>query len=233
MPPSLRIEQPPGQRPILSADIPSTTEWRRALEEIYHGRNIFSFTSGQGIPLQEQELWVVGRGIVQLNTLHPCGDEVLVGIALPSMPFGLHFTSLDPYLAIALTDVALIRFTIAEVEQSPQLTASIYRHLKRRLQQTETLLSLVSNRRVEERLKQMLLLLQREIGHPVPGGVKIALRLTHQHLANAISSTRVTVTRALGLLQEEGWLWIDRDRHIIVAEPAVASDASPRSTPGG
>lgn len=233
MPPSLRIEQQTGQRPDLSADALSTTEWRRALEEIYHGRNTFSFASGQGIPLHDQELWVVGRGIVQLNTLHACGDEVLVGLALPSMPFGLSLTTLDPYVAIALTDAALIRFTLAEIEQSPQLTASIYRHLKRRLQQTETLLSLVSNRRVEERLKQMLLLLQREIGHPVPGGVKISLRLTHQHLANAISSTRVTVTRALGQLQEEGWLWIDKDRQIIVSDPGAASGPSYRPTPVG
>jgi len=44
------------------------------------------------------------------------------------------------------------------------------------------------------------------------------VRLTHQHLANAISSTRVTVTRALGQLQEEGWLFIDRNRYIVITD---------------
>ncbi|MFO0303107.1 MAG: helix-turn-helix domain-containing protein, partial [Pseudanabaena sp.] len=41
-------------------------------------------------------------------------------------------------------------------------------------------------------------------------------RFTHQHLASAISSTRVTVTRAMKLLQDEGWLKIDRDRYIVL-----------------
>ena len=62
------------------------------------------------------EVWVVCRGVVQLNTLHPSGDEVLVGFAVQAMPFGFPLTSLEPYQAIALSDVDLMRFTIIELE---------------------------------------------------------------------------------------------------------------------
>jgi CRP-like cAMP-binding protein len=109
-----------------------------------------------------------------------------------------------------------MRFTIIELEQSPALYQGILQHLNRRLQQTEALLALVSNKRVEERLRQILLLLKQEVGLPVEGGTRLTVRLTHQHLASAISSTRVTVTRAMKLLQDEGWLKVDRDRHIIL-----------------
>ncbi|MBD0311176.1 MAG: helix-turn-helix domain-containing protein [Microcoleus sp. T1-bin1] len=38
------------------------------------------------------------------------------------------------------------------------------------------------------------------------------IRLTHQDIANAICTTRVTVTRMLGKLQRQGL--INRDRHL-------------------
>jgi CRP-like cAMP-binding protein len=110
-----------------------------------------------------------------------------------------------------------MRFTLIELEQSPQLDHGILQHLNRRLQHTEALLALVSNKRVEERLRQILLLLKQEVGIPVDGGTRLTIRFTHQHLASAISSTRVTVTRAMKLLQDEGWLKVDRDRYIVLA----------------
>ncbi|WP_425216923.1 Crp/Fnr family transcriptional regulator [Tumidithrix helvetica] len=206
---------------LLNSEAAFRFDWRRSLEEIYRGRNLSFFESSQSIPMHSHEVWVVCRGVVQLSTLHPSGDEVLVGLAFQSMPFGLPLTMLEPYQAIALSDVDLMRFTMAEIEESPELSLSIFRHLNRRLQQAEAMLALVSNKRVEDRLREILLFLKKEVGQPTDGGMRLSIRLTHQHLANAISSTRVTVTRALGQLQADGWLWIDRDRHIVIAEEAV------------
>jgi CRP-like cAMP-binding protein len=194
----------------------SVTDWRRSLEEIYRGHTMHTYKRGQIIPMYPHKVWVVCRGVVQLNTLHPSGDEVLVGLAMQAMPFGLPLTNLEPYQAISLSDVDLIQFTLIELEQSPQLYHDILQHLNRRLQQTEAMLALVSNKRVEERLRQILLLLKQEVGIPIDGGTRLTVRLTHQHLASAISSTRVTVTRAMKLLQDEGWLKIDRDRYIVL-----------------
>jgi CRP-like cAMP-binding protein len=193
-------------------------DWRRWLEEIYRDRPLHPFEAGQSIPLYPHEIWVVSRGVVQLNTLHASGDEVLLGLVCPSMPFGLPLTTLEPYQAVALSDADLMRLTVTEVEQSPQLSKGIVRHLVRRMQQTEALLALVNQRRVEDRLRQFLRLLQREVGQETPAGTRLTVRLTHQHLANAIGSTRVTVTRALGQFQDAGWLSIDRSRHIVIHE---------------
>jgi CRP-like cAMP-binding protein len=193
-------------------------EWRKMLEEIYQGRSLYPFLNSQEIPLYSHVIWVVCRGVVQLSTLHPSGDEVLLGFVSQSMPFGSSFSLLEPYQAIALSDVDLMRFTLTEVEQSPQLSLEIFRNLRRRLQQSEALLALVNHRRVEDRLRQLLLLLKREIGQSTEGGTRLTVRLTHQHLASVIGSTRVTITRALGQLQEEGWLTIDQHRHIVLLE---------------
>jgi CRP-like cAMP-binding protein len=42
------------------------------------------------------------------------------------------------------------------------------------------------------------------------------IRLTHQDLAAVCSTTRVTITRMLGKLQEEGKIVIDYKNHIIL-----------------
>lgn len=189
---------------------------RQLLEQLYRERTLQPFRTGQTIPLRPNELWVVCRGVVILNTLHPTGDEALLGVATPSMPFGLPLTWITPYNAIALTDVDLLPLSVAEIERSPALCQGLFRHLSRRLQQAEAFLALSGCRRVEERLKQLLILLQHEVGQPAQQGTRLHIRLTHQQLANAIGTTRVTVTRLIGQLKQEGWLAIDAKRHIIL-----------------
>ena len=194
---------------------------RQFLEELYHGRDLSSFRAGQNIPMNPNVVLVVCRGVVQLSTLYQSGDEALLGLAGPSMPFGLPLTLIYPYQATALSDVDLMGLTIAEIDQSPTLAQEIGRHTVRRLRQTEAMLAMAGYRRVEDRLRQLLLLLQMEVGQPVAEGTRISIRLTHQHLASAIGTTRVTVTRLLGQLRGEGQLIVDANRHIILPAGVV------------
>ncbi|MBF2025249.1 MAG: Crp/Fnr family transcriptional regulator [Oscillatoriales cyanobacterium C42_A2020_001] len=196
--------------------VPPQRDLRNFLEEVYHERHLQAFRAGQTIPLNSQDIWIVCRGVVQLSTLYPNGDEALLGLACSSMPFGLPLSLIYPYQAIALSDVDLMCLTLAEVQQSPALSQEIFQHLTRRLRQAEAMLAMAGCRRVEERLRQLLLLLQMEIGQPTVEGTRLNVRLTHQHLASAIGTTRVTVTRLLGKLKEEGWLRLDKERHIVL-----------------
>ncbi|MBF2002031.1 MAG: Crp/Fnr family transcriptional regulator [Synechococcales cyanobacterium C42_A2020_086] len=206
-----------------SLEASSNPDLRQILEELYRSRNLQPYRSGQTIRMLPDEILVVCRGVVQLGTLYDSGDEALLGLACPSMPFGLPLSFIRPYQASALTDVDLLRLTLSEVEQSPELAQSIFRHLTRRLQQTEAVLAMVGYRRVEDRLRHLLLLLKEEVGQPASTGTRLSIRLTHQQLANAIGTTRVTVTRLLSQLQEEGWLVVDHNRHIILPAHAKAA----------
>ena len=42
------------------------------------------------------------------------------------------------------------------------------------------------------------------------------MRLTHQDLANLLGTTRVTVTRFIGQLRDQGWLEVEYSRHVVV-----------------
>lgn len=189
---------------------------RQILETLYQGRTLHPYATGQAIALAADEILIVCRGIVQLGTLYDNGDEALLGLACPSMPFGIPLTLIRPYQAQALTDVDVMRLKLYEIEQSPELALGIFRQATRRIQQSEAMLALVGHRRVEERLRHFLLLLKQQVGQPVGSGTRLTVRLTHQQLANAIGTTRVTVTRLLSQLKDEGWLAIDGSRHMII-----------------
>ncbi|HAA27475.1 MAG TPA: hypothetical protein DCE56_07060 [Cyanobacteria bacterium UBA8553] len=189
------------------------------------GRRLHFFAKGEEIPLVSQGIWQVGRGIVQLSTLCQNGEEVWLGWAEPSTFFCLWFSHLKIYQATALSDVHLTWFSLAEINASPRLTQIILPQVVRRMRQTEALLAIAGQRRVEDRLQYLLLLMKQEIGQPVEEGTRLSVRLTHQNLANAIGTTRVTITRLLSKLRGAGEIIIDRDRHIIIKHDSLKNVA--------
>jgi CRP-like cAMP-binding protein len=123
---------------------------------------------------------------------------------------------LETYQAKALSDVYLRWYPIAEIEATPKLSQWVLTQVVRRLHQTETLLAIAGLKRVDERLEELLKLLSQEMGQPIAEGIRISVRLTHQMLANAIGTTRVTITRLLGDLQIKGRISFDGDRHLVI-----------------
>jgi CRP-like cAMP-binding protein len=196
-------------------------DWRQLLEDLYQGRNVTTIKSGQFITMQSHEVLIVCRGVVQLSTLYPNGDEGIIGLICPSMPFGPPLSQMTPYEAIALTDVVLMRVHIMEIEQSPRLAQSLFKELIRRLQQTEMLLAIAGYRRVDDRLRQLLELLRQEIGQVTHQGTRLSVRLTHQQIAGLIGTTRVTITRLLREFRDEGWISFDSTRHVLFPNTAA------------
>lgn len=186
--------------------------------EFQDSRRLHFYAKGDKIPIIAQGVWQVCQGVVQLSMLCQNGEEVWLGWAEPSMFFGRWFSLLSAYQATALSDVNLIWFSLDEINTSPRLAQMILPQITHRIRQTEALLAIAGQRRVEDRLQHLLLLMQQEMGQPVPEGTRIRIRLTHQNLANAIATTRVTVTRLLNKLKNQGKISFDRDRHIIVKQ---------------
>lgn len=205
---------------MLSSITADTTNPRHSLEELYRDRKLYTFKAGEFLRMEPQEIWITCRGVVQLSVFHASGDQVLLGLAGPSMPFGLPFSALDSYYAMALTPVDLLRLSLSDLEASPALAQGLFQHLGRRLRQTEAILATSNYRRVEDRLRHLLFLLKHEVGQPTLNGTRLGVKLTHQQLASAIGTSRVTVTRLLGKLRQQHWIEFDRSRHIVVMADA-------------
>ena len=206
----------------------------RAIQEISQdqyseGRRLHFYDRGETIPMVAQGFWQVYRGVAQLSKLHPSGDETLLGWAKPSTFLGMRLTEVEAYQARALSEIYLKWYPLSEIESYPNLAYSVLTQVMRRLEQAEALLAIAGLRKVEERLRELLRMLKQEMGQPIPGGTRLQVRLTHQTLANAIRTTRVTVTRLLGDFQRQGLIALDSDRHLIILD---AIDIASNSKPG-
>ncbi len=175
------------------------------------------YAKAEIIPLGSSDIWLVCRGLVKLTTMNETGEEVLVGLAGPSMLFGSSLTSLPTYQAIALSqDTELVCISLSELATSPALAQALLPHISKRLRQTEALLAISGKRQVKERLNYLLLWLEQEIGQTVAQGTRLSVRLTHQELADACCTTRVTITRLLSSFQKQGKITFDSEHRMIL-----------------
>ncbi len=179
-------------------------------------RRLHFYDRGEKIPLIAQGIWQVCRGVVQLGTFELSGKETLLGWVQPLNFFGLWLTSIETYQAQALSDVYLKWYALSEIENSPHLSQTILHQVVNRIRQSEALLAIAGLQRVEARLIELIRLLAKEMGQPIDNGTRLSVRFTHQNLANAINTTRVTITRLLGDLQRQNLISFDGDRHLII-----------------
>lgn len=179
-------------------------------------RRLHFYEKGEEIPLISQGIWQVNRGVVQLVKFNHQGEETSLGWVQSDNYFGVWLTSLDSFQAKALSDVYLLWYSLVEIEKNADLAQKILSQVVKRLRQSEELLAIAGLKRVEDRLIKLLKLLGKEIGEKKESNVRLKVRFTHQNLANAIGTTRVTVTRLLGDLQKQGLISLDSTRHILL-----------------
>jgi PAS domain S-box-containing protein len=186
--------------------------------DLFNTRPIHKHSKGETIPLNPLVIWYVCQGLVKLSTYSETGEELLIGLATAGMVFGSSLTSLNIYQATALSDVELVSIYASEIAASPNLSHTLLPKINQRLQQTESFLVICGKRRVQERLQHLLQLLKREVGETVPEGTRLSVRFTHEDIASACCTTRVTITRLMGKLQEEGVISFDLKKHIILKD---------------
>ncbi len=197
-------------------EIPEPQQPESTNFDLRENRSIFQHCKGETITLNPSEIFYVCQGLVKLSTFCETGEEVLTGLAGEKMVFGSSLTSLQTYQATALTDVDLVSIDVAEIAQSPALSHRLLPKFNQRLRQTESFLAIYGRQRVQDRLHYLFLLLKQEIGQSVPEGTRLNVRLTHEEIASACCTTRVTITRLMGKLQQEGVIRFDSKKHIIL-----------------
>jgi CRP-like cAMP-binding protein len=197
-----------------SSQTPSFVE---LLEASYEKRSLVHLPAGSRVPLLKKSVWLVVRGMVKLSAISVQGDELLLGLAGPNEPFGDPLSNVEVYEATTLCESDLLCLTCDEIAASPHLAMALLQGMGVRYRQSEAMLGLLGLRRIEDRVRGFLELLANDYGQPCDQGLRLNIKLTHQELASALSTTRVTVTRVLGSLKDEGWLQIDGQRRLVIA----------------
>jgi CRP-like cAMP-binding protein len=109
---------------------------------------------------------------------------------------------------------------MAFLREHPDAAIVLIRMVVRRLTEaTQDVVDLATQDSVG-RLAKRLVDLSSEHGRPAAGGTQIELELTQDELARWTGATRETVSRALRLMRQLGWVATDR-RTITVLDPAA------------
>ncbi|MDA0291987.1 MAG: global nitrogen regulator NtcA [Cyanobacteria bacterium] len=174
-----------------------------------------------------ERVYLLKRGAVRLSRVYETGEEITVALLRENSLFGVLSLLTGQksdrfYHSIAFTRVDLISAPATSVRQAIEKDARVglllLQGLSSRILQTETMIETLTHRDMSSRLVSFLLVLCRDFGMPGTRGITIDLKLSHQAIAEAIGSTRVTITRLLGDLRNDGLVEIDRKR-ITVFDP--------------
>lgn len=178
-----------------------------------------------------ERVYFLLRGAVKLSRVYEAGEEITVALLRENSVFGVLSLITGQradrfYHAVAFTPVELLSVPIEQVEKAltdnPDLSMLMLRGLSSRILQTEMMIETLAHRDMGSRLVSFLLILCRDFGTPTQEGIMIDLKLSHQAIAEAIGSTRVTVTRLLGDLRQEKMISIHKKK-ITVHNPVTLS----------
>lgn len=176
-----------------------------------------------------ERVYFLLKGAVKLSRVYEAGEEITVALLRENSVFGVlslitGHRSDRFYHAVAFTPVELLSVPIEQVEKAlredPELPMVLLRGLSSRILQTEMMIETLAHRDMGSRLVSFLLILCRDFGVPSPSGITIDLKLSHQAIAEAIGSTRVTVTRLLGELRDQNMISIHKKK-ITVHNPVT------------
>ena len=179
-------------------------------------RPLHKYCRREAVPLGNDIIWYVNSGLVKLSSLCEAGTDILLGLVGEGMVFGASLTSQQIYQVTAISDVELVPVMLTEIAASPGLSHVILPKIKQRLQQTEYFLAIAGRLKVEDRLWNLLEYLKQDFGQYTPMGTRINIRFTHEELASACCTTRVTITRLIQCFQQKKLISFDNRRHIII-----------------
>lgn len=202
--------QPEVSRPFLT--------WQRILDWAQEHYRCRTFSKDERIPARPGILYLVQRGAVrlvgnaQVSTSIAKGEEegaeleeAFLGFVGAGQPFEIVAQSPFTLQSFAHVDqTTVIWLYWHDLDNWPHFRREVLDAFRHQHQRKLLWLSTLGQRRTIDRLLGFLTLLIEEYGQPCEQGYCLPWALTHAQIGSAIGSTRVTVTRLMGKLRQQG-----------------------------
>ncbi|NCB30174.1 MAG: Crp/Fnr family transcriptional regulator [Clostridia bacterium] len=212
---------------------------------------LYGFFEGKGVPLFFKKdsviefggkpasyVYLIKEGVVKQCFLDHSGNSKTLLLLTKGDLFGeitLLQQNIDLVITEAHSDVEVERMPADLFLQITEYEPRIYYYISLMLSsKARIFMAQVQDSSFEDtmhKLKNLLWRLSCQLGTPVPGGIKIVPRFTHEDLARMISSTRSTVTKKMRVLETERFLEVS-SRHIIIKKNPDAYASGNSGNPG-
>ena len=171
---------------------------------------VHTFKRRESLPLEANRLWQIRSGAVRLLTLSEDGTPITLGFWESGDLTGQPLICIQPSEIECLTKVQAVLL-------SPDQCWNFQQVMRSHLHQMQELIRFRQGQ-VPQRLQQLLGWLALKFGRQVEQGRLIQLRLTHQDMADAIGTSRVTVTRLMQELERNGKIGYSEKNCVILPE---------------
>jgi CRP-like cAMP-binding protein len=173
---------------------------------------------------RSERLFLLQKGKIRIFRTTPEGRELTLAVVEAGTVFGemaLTGQQLEGAYAQAMEPSQVSTMAREDLErlvlEKPEVGLKIMQVLSERLRRYETRLEDVTMKDVRSRLTGIIVLLVESEGVRTGTGYRIPAHYTHERLGTMIGANRVAVTRAFGLLQDEGVVELRR-RLIFVSD---------------
>ena len=173
---------------------------------------------------RSERLFLLQKGKIRIFRTTPEGRELTLAVVEAGTVFGemaLTGQQLEGAYAQAMEPSQVSTMAREDLERlvldNPEVGLRIMQVLSERLRRYETRLEDVTMKDVRSRLAGIIVLLVESEGVRTGTGYRIPAHYTHERLGTMIGANRVAVTRAFGLLQDEGVVELRR-RLIFVSD---------------
>jgi CRP-like cAMP-binding protein len=158
-----------------------------------------------------EKLFILQKGKIRIFRMTPDGREFTLTIVEAGTIFGemaLTTQQLEGAYAQAMESSQVSTMAREDLErlvlEKPEVGLQIMHVLSQRLRRQETRLEDATMKDVRSRLAGIIVLLVESEGVRTNSGYRIPAHYTHESLGTMIGANRVAVTRAFGLLQDDG-----------------------------
>ena len=174
-------------------------------------------------------VYLVRQGRIALYDSPADGPEVMTAVVEPGAVYSsLGLASAPKATALEMSAVTPLPVHAIEalITRYPRFGVNLSVALSSRLINLRETVGIVSEMRVEDRLRRRLHQVAEQIGTAAPEGVRIGLDLTHAQWASLIGASREAVTTAFGKLRAAGEVEMD-GRSITIPWDAMRAAGEP------
>jgi CRP/FNR family transcriptional regulator len=179
--------------------------------------------------MRGDHVYLVRQGRIALYDSPADGPEVITAVVEPGAVYSsLGLESAPKATALEMSAVTPLPIHAIEalITRYPRFGVNLAVALSSRLINLRETVGIVSEMRVEDRLRRRLHQIAEQIGTAAPEGVRIGLDLTHAQWASLIGASREAVTTAFGKLRAAGEVEMD-GRSITIPWDAMRAAGQP------
>jgi CRP-like cAMP-binding protein len=192
-----------------------------------------SFNKDEQIPVRPGLLYLVKKGAVRMvgttenrpRTLSPSAEsptettedpeeseETFLGFVGVGHPFEIvQHPPLTLEVYAHIDDTWVIWMYWHDLDNWPHFRREVLEAFRYQHQRKLLWLSILGQKRAIDRLLGFLTILIEEYGEPTENGYLLPFSLTHSQIGSAIGATRVTITRLMGKLRQQGLVFSKGD----------------------